>query len=595
MKISTERWLIGAGALALVAGLPALGQDTPESLLPPGFEDPAAPPAPAPSPRPGATPGTTTGTAVPPPPVVPALPGAPAALPTPIASATPEPVDPEALRDYELPAFARRGLDAVGVAGSGYGGQAFGTARGRFQEQLMRRLDAPVASRWLSIALRRALAAEVVTPGDVNGADFAAERAWLLLRMGEAPVARALVQGVDAENYTPKLFQVAMQAMLATGDPAGLCPLVDGALRVSDEAGWTLARGMCLGLAGDPSGAGPIIDRARRRVRTGQLFDVLLAEKVVGAGAGGRRAVTVEWDGVDQLSAWRYGLAIATGVEVPAALFDTVRPQVRYWHALAPGVAPGVRLPFAEAAAVQGVLSADALADLYGTLGEDEDASSAQTALAADLATAFTAGRQDERLAMLRRLWSQPEAEADRYARQLLTARASALLTPDAAGVADADALVASMLSAGLDLPALRWAPLVPAGSPAWAMLAVATPRGRLVDPGAVADFDGGGRRAQLLFAGLAGLNRIAAGEVEGAARDLDVAVGRRNGWTIAIDAAALRGDAGTVLLLAAVGMQTRDWRGVSPEALFHIVAALRAAGLEGEARMIAAEAIARG
>jgi hypothetical protein len=49
-----------------------------------------------------------------------------------------------------------------------------------------------------------------------------------------------------------------------------------------------------------------------------------------------------------------------------------------------------------------------------------------------------------------------------------------------------------------------------------------------------------------------------------------------------------------TVVLLAAVGMQTPTWAGVSPEALYHIVVALRTAGLEGEARMIAAEAIAR-
>jgi hypothetical protein len=40
--------------------------------------------------------------------------------------------------------------------------------------------------------------------------------------------------------------------------------------------------------------------------------------------------------------------------------------------------------------------------------------------------------------------------------------------------------------------------------------------------------------------------------------------------------------------------MQSRAWRGVPPAALYHICAALRAVGLVGEARMIAAEAIAR-
>src|SRR3546814_11564812 len=89
----------------------------------------------------------------------------------------------------------------------------------------MRRLDTPLPSRWLHIGLRRMLASGLDTPGGVNGADFAAERAWLLIRMGEPVVARSLIQDVDTGNYTPKLLQVAMQAALATGDPAGVCPL----------------------------------------------------------------------------------------------------------------------------------------------------------------------------------------------------------------------------------------------------------------------------------------------------------------------------------------------------------------------------------
>ena len=46
----------------------------------------------------------------------------------------------------------------------------------------MRRVAAPLPSRWLSILLRRTLAAQLDTPADVNGADFAAERAWLEAR-----------------------------------------------------------------------------------------------------------------------------------------------------------------------------------------------------------------------------------------------------------------------------------------------------------------------------------------------------------------------------------------------------------------------------
>ena len=110
-----------------------------------------------------------------------------------------------------MPAYARRSLATVGAVGSGQSGfsaGAFGRTDGRYLETLMRRLGTPIASRWLEIALRRALMSRVDTPARVNGADFAAERAWLLLRMGEAPAARSVVQAVDTMDYTPKLYEM---------------------------------------------------------------------------------------------------------------------------------------------------------------------------------------------------------------------------------------------------------------------------------------------------------------------------------------------------------------------------------------------------
>ena len=56
----------------------------------------------------------------------------------------------------------------------------------------------------------------------------------------------------------------------------------------------------------------------------------------------------------------------------------------------------------------------------------------------------------------------------------------------------------------------------------------------------------------------------------------------------------AAANDAGTVVLLGAVGMQTTSWSGVSPAALYRIVAAMHRVGLDAEARMIAIEALTR-
>ncbi len=588
--------LVAAGGLAALA--PAIGQDRPESILPPGFGE-ASPAAPAPSNAPTPAPAPRTGDPIPPTATIQPL---PLPAPTDAAPETPAPaatVDPAVLAQYEMPASARRSLDSIGPLGAGQGGidaDAFGTADGHYVERLMRHLTAPLPSRWMSILLRRALVSRVDTPRGVNGADFAAERGWLLLRMGESVAARAVVQGVDTDNYTPKLYQVAMNTALATGDPGGLCPLVEGAMRTVPARGWTMAQAMCAGLSGYPAQAGPLLTAARRRsVASG--IDLLLAQKVIGAGAQGRQAVTIEWDGVDALTSWRFGLAMATAVPVPDALYATAGPQMTYWRALSPSMTLGDRLGAAEAAAAQGVLSSAALVDLYGAAVDDDSVQSAATATARDLQTAYADLDPEARMAALRQIWGDAGTRPP-YARLVLTARAAARM-PAAKDKAENDRLVASMLTAGLDRSAARRRAGVETGSDAWAMILLADPDayGR-VSYGDLASYSGGegdsALKQRMLFAGLAGLGRLSPGDVERAAKSLDVRVGAENSWTRALDSAARAGQVGTVVLLAAVGIQTSAWKGVPPEALYRIVGALRAVGLDGEARLIAAEAIAR-
>ena len=603
MKISAAKASLLAIAVtlgALAIGVPAIGQnreqDAPESLLPPGFGDPVEQtPTPAPT-----APGRPT-------PLLPPITGAP--LPTPVETKEEKELSKaeadaaakalaDALRRAELPAFARRSITQVGVIdpdGQGIEADGYGRAYGGFLSKVMRATDAPIASRWLSIALRRGLMSRADTPAGVNGADFAAERAWLLLRMGEANAAQAIVQAVDTDNYTPKLFQVAMQAALAKGDPAALCPLAEPASDVSNEPSWELARAMCAGLTSDPGSAGQFIDQARRQRRATGI-DLLLAEKVTGAGANGRRSVTIEWDGVDQLTAWRYGLATATAVAIPDTLFQTVGRHVQAWRVQSPMRDAAQRAPIAAMAAILGVLSNIAYVDLVGAAEQSEDATPEEGALASDLRDAY-AGSADNRMAALRKLWAEVETPAARHARSILTARAAAMIPAREAYVDDANGLIAAMLTAGLDTQAMRWAEIVPGTSDGWAMLAVADPRPQ--EQVSYSDLDRyadtNPRKGALLLAGLTGLGRFDFADAGRASAALQVGLGVQNSWTREITAASARGEQGTVLVLAAAGMQTADWRGVSPLALFHIVSALRRVGLEGEARMIAAEAIARG
>ena len=245
----------------------------------------------------------------------------------------------------EYPGFARRDLWTVGAldpADAGLGASPWRGASGAFLSTLMRRMETPLASRWAHIALRDGLLVRARAPREVNPVDWVAERAWLLLRMGEADAARMLVAGVDTDRFTPKMVQVAVQSALADADPPALCPLESG-IRKYDANVRGLVQAMCSSLAGEPETAAAQIDDARRRGRIGGI-DLTLAEKVVGAGANTGRAVTIEWDPVDQLTAWRFGLATATGMIPPARLLKAAPPRLLAFQARSPLLTPAQRL-----------------------------------------------------------------------------------------------------------------------------------------------------------------------------------------------------------------------------------------------------------
>lgn len=555
-------------------------------------------PAPAPAPGPGNAPTAATPAAPPATADAPATPLAPDASPD-VAATPSAPTDFGAFVRADMPDYARRSLARVGVAGPAEGAMwpnAFGRADGRFLETLMRRLNAPIASRWVSIALRRALVARLDTPAYVNGADFAAERAWLLTRMGESVAARALVQAVDTDRYTPKLFEATLQAALANGDVGALCPAAEAGARLARERGWVLARAMCAGLSGLPAQAQPLLAQARQSGLAGGI-DLALAQKVAGAGNNGRQAVTIEWDGVPALTAWRYGLAMATGTAIPDGLLTAASPAVQGWRALSPALSPQVRAPVAEVAAARGILSGAALVDLYGAVDAGDDVAAAPAATARDLRAAYEGQDAAARAAALTRLWDAPKGYEGRYARLVLTAAAAARM-PQTLQKPDIDRLVAAMLSVGLDTPALRWRAKATPGSDAWAMLTLVDPAAPVLRYGVIASYagpdDAQRTKRRMFFAALAGLGRLSTSDIERGAQALSVRVGREDSWTRAIRIAARDREPGTVVLLSAIGLQTRVWRGVAPETLFHITRALRAVGMAGEARMIAVEAMSR-
>ncbi len=426
-----------------------------------------------------------------------------------------------------------------------------------------------------------------------------AHRADLLLRMGEADGARLLVQSIDQPFYTPRLIEVAARTALATADPAALCPLVEPA--GASGTVWTLADAMCAALEGEAARASALVDDARRE---GDIrgIDLALAERVIGAGAEARRSATLDWEPVVTLNAWRVGLASATGAPIPDRLLDASAPAMRAWRARAPMVPLEQRLGAASVAASLGVFSSRSLVEIYSLMLDRTDPAEAAGTVGARLRTAWAGTDTGEKMEAMRSLWQEADGPHEQHARLILTARAAARIQPSAEHGADTARLIASMLTAGLDRAAARWSAVVEESgdSQAWALLAVGAPDGSVeVGTGSIETFieadEADRRRAQMLVAALAGLGRLNEGDASRLASNLGLALGGTGGrWAQSLDRAARNRETGTVALLAAVGMQTAGWHGVPPDHLFRIVRALRTAGLEYEARMIAAEAIAR-
>jgi hypothetical protein len=593
---------VGVSAYALI--VPAFGQDAPESLLPEGFNDPVAP-APAPPPPPPAASPTPSAPAN-------GTPSAPAAPSTDreaaldgdidefdIGSMEFEDIPPE----YELPPQARRSLAQVGPLtpdNGGYGEEAFAGADGRYISRLMRELDAPGPSRWMHISLRRAVLSQVPTPNGVAAPDWIAERAWLLLRMGEVDGARMLVQRVDSDRHTPKLYAVAMQTSLATVDISGFCPLVTGARRNAESPAWIMADAICAGLGGESARATAQMSSIRNADLTNG-FDVRLGDRAVNAG-GSSRAIPIDWTGVEQLNAWRFGIANATGADIPETVYATAGRQVAAWRARTPTIDLADRIAPARTAAVLGVLSNQALVSMYSALLAELDPAAIPGSTTDILRTAYVEPSEGERIAAMRTLWTEQSGGDGRYAGLILTARAAARIQPAEDHIDAARELISAMMSVGLDLQAVRWAPMVDDGdsNDAWALLAVGAPQpvvdisfGRLEDYASEAG-SAGRHRSRLLAAALAGLGRLDADEISDADSAFGLRIDEEDIWSRQLERVARGRRVGLVALISAIGMQADSWSGIPPRHLYHIVRAYRLAGREAEARMIAAEAVTR-
>ncbi|AKM07072.1 hypothetical protein [Pelagerythrobacter marensis] len=606
----------GVAALALTSTL-VLAQGAPESLLPPGFDDP--PPAqPTPTPTPQATTparpaeGSTSpaeGTS------------RPVVQPLPESNSQPQPTidlpddlpSLEALEAmntdeldqllglkprFDIPPAARRSLSEVGIIGPGEGGfptTSLESQPASLVQAILAGMRGPLVSRWGHILVRRTLASRLTAPVEMDPVDFAAWRAASLNAMGEYTAARGIVQDVDTNNWHKSLTDAALEAFVATGDIVGACPAVQLQGSDREDGQWRLWQSICAAYAGQGVRATSELRRALSR-EVAPPIDVLLAQRFAGAAGAGRHAVNLEWDEVDEITPWRYALANAVGAEIPEGLLADPAPYYQRAAAISPMLSPIDRLPGAHRAAGEGILSASAIVGIYGeVLNSGAEGEGSDTATR--LRTAYTGSTPADRLAAMRDIWG---AGAMDYSRLVLTAYAAARMPPSDQFRDDAPRLIASMLSAGLDRDAMEWSQVVEPGDLGWALLSLARPddaeavAGGQIDTFMDGDESDGQRKSQFLVAALAGLGRIDDSTAQSYSQQLDMELSRDSKWTRTIERAAAVDNAVLVSLLAGLGMQGDAWDKMTARHLYHIVSALNRVGLSAEARMIAAEAVAR-
>lgn len=605
-----------AGSALIGAGGVALAQGGPESLLPPGMDRPARAARPAPT-RPAQPRFDVLSEPAPAAPVVAAEPEAPRAPLGPIvlpagitsfdqlAALPPERLDPllGLTPKYDIPPSAQRALSRVGVLDQGEGGLAPFALAGQSPALVRAALagnQGRMVSRWGHILLRRALASRMDAPAGMEPTEFAALRTALLLRMGESDAARALVQDVDPGRYDAALIRAAMDAYIATADFTGFCPVqqATGGVAGQDGAAQVL-RAICLTFSGASASGMDEMDRLGRAHALPSI-DMLLAQKYAGANAGGaRRAVTIDWKGVSDMTPWRYGLALAVGLTPPDELMKDAGPSYDYVTALAPMAGLAARAQASDRAGAAGILSSAAMVDLYSQVYSNDDVTGPAADRALLLRDAYVGAAAADRLAAMQSLWDGAGGAEQRYGRMVLTAYAAARLAPDAALAGKAGDLIAAMLGAGLDGNAARWRSTVEPGSDGWAQLALGVAAPGEIDTSLIGKFrdsdkSEGQIRTKLLIAGLSGLGRINDSARTSALGKVNASVDGHSRWIDTIDAAAQAGNPALVALLAGLGMQGDSWDKMTPRYLYHIVAALNRVGLSAEARMIAAEAVAR-
>lgn len=331
-----------AGLVLAVAALGAMGEalaqaGPPLRLTPPRIVEPAPPPAPPPAPAaPAAAPGDTP---------------APAASPTPLIEVgRPPPVETESV-GLSDPAQLKLPPDVW--AGS--------------NRELIDRLIAALPAGGVSTPARDLAKRLLVVAGEPPAeaappkVGFVALRAGKLLAMGDVESASALARLVPGRSEDDALSRVLLDAAFATYDNAAACALTRARLNRLNDPYWEKALIFCQALAGE---------HARAQLGLSLLREQNAPEdpafaRLVGALAGDTRAIV---DRLPEPAPLHLAVMRAARQNLPADAAEAAGPLVLRMIATTPNAALETRLAAAERAEAYGAVPAETLAQIYDSV-----------------------------------------------------------------------------------------------------------------------------------------------------------------------------------------------------------------------------------
>ena len=515
-------------------------------------------------------------------------PGEPLPLP-------PEAPDGGAVLIGRLEAAGGDAAGALDPAAGGFAGNPWRGVPGDRAAALLERAPAPARSPAMNDLLRRLLAsAGEPEPGGMEEGAFAARRAALLARLGAFAEAARIAESTPAARWTRA------EVRFWRGENELACALVRESAGVEPAPEWRRALALCQALEGDSIGAELTLALLYDRADEADAPFLRLVGGLLGHVAAGGPALG---------GAAEFAATVAAGAEIRPADAAALGPAAARALALHPGAADEARLAAAERAATTGALPPDELGAAYRrpVFLEDELAA-AEPAPGADamararlLQAAEAAADGERRAALLAALWT-PAPDWPGLGPLARAAEAAALAAaPGAHLTRFAPVMARGLAAAGrgaaaaawiraLDDPEARWraAPLAAVGG-GWDAAAA---RRWLEDAPAGAD----PARIERAFAVLDALGRNPGAEAWAAFLDAprDVTLAAPNvGLRYGLRDAARAGRAGEAVLYALIAIGEAGPTAANGLALGAAIRALRALGLEDDARALALEALA--